>query len=69
VSADLVQLVRTYFATKAAYERTNGGRWLNLKGAVRARVRERDRKLFSTADDALRAAVGVDGFGKLKEGP
>ena len=65
---DLKQLVRNYFAAKAAFERTSGGRWLNLKGAARTNVRERDRKLFSAADDALRAAVGVDGYGKVKEG-
>lgn len=63
--AHLIKLVREYFVAKARYESWGPARNLQVKGAAREKARAKARREFNAADDALRAAVGVDGFGKL----
>lgn len=61
----LIKLVRAYYAAKARYEDWGPARNLQVKGAAREKARAKARREFHAADDALRTAVGVDGFGRM----
>jgi hypothetical protein len=59
-AGDIAPLVREFFLALDAYERTDPGRWLNLKGRARLNTRRRDRDRFIKARDELRAAAGFE---------
>jgi hypothetical protein len=65
----LLQLVREYFAARAELDSWGPARNLRVKGIVRTQARAKAQRRFDAADDALRAAVGVDNFGNVKEAP
>ena len=54
---ELAALVREYFASREAYSETDGGRWLNLKGAARQAHRKRALARHVRARDALHTAL------------
>jgi len=65
VTQNLQDLVREYFAARADLDSWAAWRRVNIKGIVRTRSKAKARRRFDAADDALRAAVGVDAFGKV----